>query len=260
MSHQLPSALEHGKELRDKFQQEKALLFLDFDGTLAPIVEHHEDAAISEKMRDLVLRLSKVYPAAVVSGRGMKDVSQRVNIPELYYAGSHGFEISGPGNFLKENDEAQKVLPTFDEIEPLLHEELSDIAGVDFERKKFTLAIHYRKVKEEMTDEVHDRVAASLKDYPDLKKADGKKVIEIRPSIDWHKGKAVEFLKEQLGEKDQNYSVYIGDDVTDEDAFKYVQNGLGILVGDHGHQTSADYSLKNIDEVEQFFRLLLEKQ
>ncbi|MDT0643860.1 trehalose-phosphatase [Zunongwangia sp. F363] len=258
MSHQLPSALEHGKELREKFNQIKPLLFLDFDGTLAPIVEHHEDAAISAEMRDLVLRLSKKYPTAVVSGRGMKDVSQRVNIPELYYAGSHGFEISGPGNFLKENDEAQKVLPQFDEIETSLRKELKDINGVDFERKKFTLAIHYRQVKEEMTDEVHQRVATVLKKYPELKKADGKKVIEIRPSIDWHKGKAVEFLKTQLGEKDQDYSVYIGDDVTDEDAFKYVQHGLGILVGDHGHETSADYALKDLDEVKQFFELLLQ--
>ncbi|WP_373058408.1 trehalose-phosphatase [Zunongwangia sp. H14] len=257
MSHQLPSALEHEKELREKFNKIKPLFFLDFDGTLAPIVEHHEDAAISEEMRELVLQLSKKYPTAVVSGRGMKDVSQRVNLPQLYYAGSHGFEISGPGNFLKENDEAQKVLPKFDEIEPLLREELKDIRGVDFERKKFTLAIHYRQVKEEMADEVHHRVATVLKSYPDLKKADGKKVIEIRPSIDWHKGKAVEFLKTQLGEKDQDYSVYIGDDVTDEDAFKYVKHGLGILVGDHGHETSADYALKDLDEVKQFFELLL---
>ncbi|MDT0645836.1 trehalose-phosphatase [Zunongwangia sp. F260] len=259
MANHLPSALKNAEELKKEFRDKKALLFLDFDGTLAPIVENHEDAAISEEMRDLVQQLSKVYPTAVVSGRGMKDVNQRVNLPELYYAGSHGFEISGPGNFLKENDEAQKVLPIFDKIQPILKQKLKDINGVDFERKKFTLAIHYRKVDENFTSEVHTRVSEVLKDYPELLKADGKKVIEVRPAIDWHKGKAVEFLKEQLGEKDQKFSVYIGDDVTDEDAFKYVDNGLGILVGDHGNKTYADYSLENIDEVKEFFQLLLKQ-
>ncbi|MDT0650213.1 trehalose-phosphatase [Autumnicola edwardsiae] len=259
MANELPSALKNAAELKEKFRVNKPLLFLDFDGTLAPIVEKHEDAAISEEMRDLVNKLSRVYPTAVVSGRGMKDVSQRVKLPELYYAGSHGFEISGPGNFLKENDEAQKVLPIFDKIEPVLREKLKDINGVDFERKKFTLAIHYRQVNESQVSEVHHRVSEILKDYRELLKADGKKVIEIRPAIDWHKGKAVEFLKQQLGEKDQNFSVYIGDDVTDEDAFEYVEDGLGILVGDHGNKTYADYSLENIDEVKEFFKLLLEK-
>ncbi|MDT0688084.1 trehalose-phosphatase [Autumnicola psychrophila] len=259
MANQLPSALKKAEELKKEFSDKKALLFLDFDGTLAPIVENHEDAAISEEMRDLVQQLSKVYPTAVVSGRGMKDVNQRVNLPELYYAGSHGFEISGPNNFLKENDEAQKVLPIFDKIEPILKEKLKDINGVDFERKKFTLAIHYRKVDENRTSEVHTRVSEVLKDYPQLLKADGKKVIEVRPAIDWHKGKAVEFLKEHLGEKNQKFSVYIGDDVTDEDAFKYVDNGIGILVSEHGNKTYADYSLENIDEVKEFFQLLLKK-
>ncbi|MDT0691098.1 trehalose-phosphatase [Salegentibacter sp. F188] len=257
MANQLPSALKNVEELKEKFRVKKPLLFLDFDGTLAPIVEKHEDAAISEEMRDLVKQLSQVHPTAVVSGRGMKDVSQRVNLPELYYAGSHGFEISGPRNFIKENDEAQKVLPIFDKIEPILKEKLQDIKGVDFERKKFTLAIHYRQVDESRAPEVHNRVSEILKDYPELLKADGKKVIEIRPAIDWHKGKAVEFLKLQLGEKDQNFSVYIGDDVTDEDAFKYIDDGLGILVGDHGNKTYADYSLEDLDEVKEFFKLLL---
>lgn len=255
---ELPSALENFSEVKDRFRNKTPLIFLDFDGTLAPIVEHHADAAIPTEMRDLVEQLSKKYPLAVVSGRGLADVSRKMNLPQLYYAGSHGFEISGPNGYSKDHEEAEKVLPVFEEIEPLLRDKLKDIPGVDFERKKFTLAVHYRQVAADREGEVHSVVLDTVKDYPELSKAEGKKVIEIRPAIDWHKGKAVEFLKSQLSKEKDAFSVYVGDDVTDEDAFKYVNNGLGILVGEHSKKTYADYGLEDIEEVKDLFRKLLE--
>lgn len=254
----LPSALEKFSEIRDRFRQSPPLLFLDFDGTLAPIVEHHDDAAISEEMRSLVKKLSLKFPVAVVSGRGLADVRKRVDLPNLFYAGSHGFEISGPDGFSRDNEEAVKVLPVFDELEPMLREKLTGVPGVDYERKKFTLAVHYRQVPPEQEEKVHSTIAETLKKYPEVIKADGKKVIEIRPAIDWHKGKAVEFLKEVLSEQENPFSVYVGDDVTDEDAFEYVKNGWGILVGEHGRETYADYSLENIEEVKELFSRFLE--
>ena len=254
---ELPSALENFSKIKEEHLQNRPLLFLDFDGTLAPIVEHHADAAISEEMRELVKELAEIYQVAIISGRGMADVKQRVNLPDLYYAGSHGYEISGPNNFLKENEEAQKVLPLFDEIEPILRKELQKVKGVDFERKKFTLAIHYRQVKPEHEQEVHDEVNKVLRDYPKLNGAGGKKVIEIRPDIDWHKGKAVEFLKRELSEEENHFSIYVGDDVTDEDAFREVDHGLGILVGEHSQDTFADYSLQDLEEVEIFIKELI---
>lgn len=253
----LPSALKCFGELSDIFKKEQPMLFLDFDGTLSPIVEHHKDARISEEMRELVFELSQKYQVAVVSGRGLADVRERVALPEIYYAGSHGYEISGPNGFSKDHEDAVKVMPVFEEIEPILKERLKDIAGVDFERKKFTLAIHYRQVSAEQEPKVHKLVSEVLKDHPEVLPAGGKKVIEIRPAIDWHKGKAVEFLKKQLNPDKDPLSVYVGDDVTDEDAFKFVNHGLGILVGEHGQDTYADYHLENIHQVEQFFRKLL---
>lgn len=253
----LPSALKHFPEIKEKYLQNKPLLFLDFDGTLAPIVEHHADAAISAEMRDLVRELAKTYPVAVVSGRGMADVKQRVDLPLLYYAGSHGYEISGPNEFLQENEEAKEVLPLFEEIERILKEQLENIEGVDFERKKFTLAIHYRQVEQQKEQEVHNIVDEVLEDFPKLTGAGGKKVIEIRPNIDWHKGKAVEFLKKELSEEIDPFSIYVGDDVTDEDAFMEVNNGLGILVGDHGRESYADFGLEDLEEVKIFFQKLI---
>lgn len=253
----LPSALEKFPGIKETYLKNKPLLFLDFDGTLAPIVEHHADAAISKEMRELVRGLAEIYPVAVISGRGMADVKQRVDLPGLFYAGSHGYEISGPNNFLKENEEAQKVLPLFDEVEAILREQLKNVKGVDFERKKFTLAVHYRQVKPELEQEVHDKVNRTIKDYPELIGAGGKKVIEIRPNIDWHKGKAVEFLKHELSNEKHPFSIYVGDDVTDEDAFREVEHGLGILVGEHSQLTFADYSLRDLEEVEYFFKELI---
>ncbi|UJH92333.1 trehalose-phosphatase [Antarcticibacterium sp. 1MA-6-2] len=254
---QLPSALNNFSELTSRFGDSLPLIFLDFDGTLAPIVEHHADAAITSEMRELVKKLSQKFPLAVVSGRGLADVSRKMNLPELYYAGSHGFEISGPNNFSKDHQDAEKVLPIFEEIEPMLKDRLEGISGVEFERKKFTLAVHYRKVRGQEENEVHKIVLDTVKRYPEITKAEGKKVIEIRPSIDWHKGKAVEFLKTELSRENNAFSIYVGDDVTDEDAFKYVKNNLGILVGEHGIKTYADYKVEDIDEVKLLFEKLL---
>ena len=255
----LPSALKCFGKLSEIFKKEHPLLFLDFDGTLSPIVEHHEDASISAEMRELVNELSKKYPVAVVSGRGLADVRERVALPQIYYAGSHGYEISGPNGFSRDHEDAVKVIPVFDKIDPVLRERLKHIPGVDFERKKFTLAIHYRQVAAGQAPQVQEIVSKVLKEHPEVLPAGGKKVIEIRPAIDWHKGKAVEFLKQELSKEKDPLSVYVGDDVTDEDAFKYVSNGIGILVGNHGQDTYADYHLENIHQVEQFFKKLLER-
>lgn len=255
---ELPSAIANFSEVTASFRKAVPLLFLDFDGTLAPIVEHHEDAAISDEMRELVKKLSVKFPLAVVSGRGLADVKKRVALPKLYYAGSHGFEISGPNGFSKDHEEAVKILPVLEELEPLLRKKLSDIPGVDFERKKFTLAVHYRQVQEELEKQVLERVKETLREYQQVTAAGGKKVIEIRPSIDWHKGKAVEFLKRELSEENNPASVYVGDDVTDEDAFEHVSNGLGILVGEHSQKTYADYSVADLEEVKILFKMLLD--
>ncbi|WBL22800.1 trehalose-phosphatase [Zunongwangia sp. HRR-M8] len=253
----LPSAIENLEVLKEKFSTNKPLIFLDFDGTLAPIVENHEDAGMDNETKEIVKQLSENYAIAVVSGRGLSDVRNKVGLKDIYYAGSHGFEIAGPKNFEKDNEEAQKMLPVFDKVEEKLQEKLSAIKGVRFERKKFTLAIHYRQVSEEKISEFHSIIENVVSNYSNLHKGDGKKVVEIKPNIDWHKGKAVNFLRKELSTATNPFSIYLGDDTTDEDAFREMENGYGILVGEHGNDSYADYRVENITEVKRFLKELL---
>jgi len=256
---QLPLALTAFGEIVDELEGKKLLLLLDFDGTLAPIVSYHDDAAISDSLRTLVKSLAKISTTAIISGRGMADVRKRVAVEGIYYAGSHGFEISGPGGFSREQEDARQSLPALRSLEKQLRQELKDISGVGFENKKFSLAIHYRQVADKQQQEVIDRVEAALHNFPKLKKGEGKKVIEVQPAVDWDKGKAVQLLIEELSARgDHPYSLYIGDDITDENAFRALRRheGMGILVGDHGRSTQAEYRLENVDEVASFLERL----
>ena len=100
-----------------------------------------------------------------------------------------------------------------------------------------------------------------IKNNPGFKTGEGKKIIEIKPDVDWHKGKAVNWILEKLGaaDKDKFVPIYVGDDITDEDAFTAIKDsGIGILVGYHGNSTDAKYRLKNVYQVRVFLQKLAE--
>ncbi|NJO03426.1 MAG: trehalose-phosphatase [Bacteroidia bacterium] len=259
---QLPYALDHLSEISNRRVGKNPALFLDFDGTLSPIVENHEDAELAEGMADLLDRLtSQPFLVSIVSGRGLADVKKRVGREGLYYAGSHGFEIEGPQGLQKQQDEAADSLPEIEQAETELKEKLKKIEGVRFERKKFSVAIHYRKVAENRVAEVEDTIKKVVQDKNKIQMGFGKKIIELTPNLDWHKGRAVNWLLQTLTHSDQKVlPIYIGDDITDENAFRSLQGlGLGFLVGTHGQNTYADYALRDIEEVKQFLEFLIAK-
>ncbi len=216
----------------------RMLVALDFDGTLSPIVERPEDAAlldeVAEPLRRLVGRSDTV--AAIVSGRGLADVRSRVARPELFYAGNHGFEIEGPG-VDRIHPAAREARPGLESAIAGLNEALSDEPGVQVEDKRWTLSIHYRRATR---DGAEDRVRAAVLEHcrrPGLRVTEGKKVFEVRPDVEWHKGKATEFLldvvSKESGGGHELPAIFIGDDRTDEDAFAVVrERGGGIVVGD----------------------------
>ncbi|KAK9162796.1 hypothetical protein Syun_003698 [Stephania yunnanensis] len=213
-----PSALNMFEQITSASKGKQIVLFLDYDGTLSPIVEDPDRAFMSEGMRRAVKNVARYFPTAIVSGRCRDKVYSFVRLTELYYAGSHGMDIKGPSKSSK-NKKVYKVLV----------ERTKSIPGAKVENNKFCASVHFRCVDEkvEFTQKqswspLANQVKSVLKEYPKLRVTQGRKVLEIRPTIKWDKGKALEFLLESLGFANSNnvLPLYIGDDRTDEDAFK----------------------------------------
>jgi trehalose-phosphatase len=248
----IPSALEHVQEIAGR--SGGVAVFLDYDGTLTPIVSQPENAWLSNSMRQTLRELAARAPVAILSGRDLDDVRRRVDVDSIVYGGSHGFDIAGPGGLRRQI--ATEFLPNLDMAEKELHEALDGIPGARVERKLFSIASHYRNVKENDVPALERAVRAVTARHPELRRIDGKKVYELLPDIAWDKGKAVIWLLETLGLDRQNVRpVYIGDDRTDEDAFRALhQSGIGILVSEQSQPAAASYSLKDPAEVERFLR------
>src|SRR5438034_2802483 len=250
----IPSALEHVQEIARS--GDRIAVFLDYDGTLTPIVSHPEDAWLSDSMRQTLRSLAARVPVAILSGRDLDDVRGRVHVDGIVYAGSHGFDIAGAGGLRRELGAA--YLSVLHTAETELREALDEIPGAQLERKHFSVAAHYRNVNENDASRVALAVDAVAARHRELRRIDGKKVYELVPRIEWDKGKAVIWLLEALGLESGNVRpIYIGDDSTDEDAFRALeQSGIGILVSEQSQPTAARYSVKNPFEVERFLRVL----
>ncbi|PYI71013.1 MAG: trehalose-phosphatase [Verrucomicrobia bacterium] len=251
----IPSALEHVHEIAE--YSDRIAVFLDYDGTLTPIVSHPQDAWLPDSMRQTLRSLAARVPVAILSGRDLDDVRGRVLVDGIVYAGSHGFDIAGAGGLRRELGAA--CLSVLDEAETELREELDEIPGAQLERKHLSVAAHYRNVKQNDAFRVAlamDEVAAR---HRELRRIDGKKVYELLPDIDWNKGKAVLWLLETLGLERRNVlPIYIGDDRTDEDAFRAIEKrGVAILVSEQPQITAASYWLNNPEDVERFLRELI---
>jgi trehalose 6-phosphate phosphatase len=253
---EVPPALERLHEIVAR-QVRRLAVFLDYDGTLTPIVAQPEKAVLSDSTRPMVRTLATHMPVAILSGRDLDDIRRRVGIDEIVYAGSHGFDIAGPRGLRKEV--ATEFLPILDAAEKELGEKLTRIPGVLLERKRFSIAAHYRQADQSSVVKVKQAVDEIAARHRELRRIAGKKVYELRPDIDWHKGRAVIWLLETLGlAQPEVLPLYIGDDLTDEGAFRAVrQSGVGIVVREEPRSTAARYALKNSAEVERFLRELV---
>jgi trehalose 6-phosphate phosphatase len=244
------------------------LILTDFDGTLAPIVERPELASLPENSRLLLKRLSGIrnVTVGVISGRALPDLKNVVNIEGLIYAGNHGFEIEGPElNFV--NPIADEIRPIFRVVCRILGMALGSSKGVFVEDKGITLSVHYRQAEQTTAEEIRQIVESSLRGLclsGLLRITSGKKVLELRPAVPWDKGKAIRLLMKRYGKGGRRSGlmpIYLGDDLTDEDAFKVIANygrGVSIHVGEKPLESAADYYLKSTSEVPLFLSELVE--
>lgn len=245
------------------------LLLLDYDGTLTPIVERPELADLPQGVRRLLRALARQrrLALAIISGRALVDIKEKVGIRGIIYAGNHGLEIEGPGiSFI--SPLAEEFKPVLRQMHHVLSQALGAIKGVRVEDKGLTLSVHYRQVAADESAEVKDvfdRVAGGAAAMGKIRITSGKKVYEIRPALAWDKGKVVKILMEKCGgggRKSGLLPIYIGDDLTDEDAFKAIEDygsGISVFVGETTSPSSARYFLESPDEVARFLSLLLEE-
>jgi trehalose 6-phosphate phosphatase len=241
------------------------LLLSDYDGTLTPIVDKPELAVFPQEIKKLLRKLTKNhrYTIGIISGRALGDLKSKVGLEGIIYAGNHGLEIEGFGSSFLEPI-AEEMRPFLQMLNQALSATFRGIRGVFVEDKGLTLSIHYRSVNhsdEMIVKNTFRKMTDPLHVTGRIKVTQGKKVYEIRPPVDWHKGKAIAWLMAKFREvrgRGGALPIYLGDDLTDEDGFKVIErsNGISILVGEESLQSAARYFLKSPEEVAQFLKML----
>ncbi len=236
----------------------KYLVCLDFDGTLCPIAPKPALAKLSNECRNKLASIAKAphIGLAIISGRRLCDLKKKVALRGIHYAGNHGFEIEGPGiKYL--HPKAAAARPAIKKIFVQLKNELKGIKGVLIEDKDISLSLHYRLVKPGEIKKVKRIFTRAIQPYLNaVKVTAGKKVLELQPAVNWDKGKTVRWLMHKLCKGKKTIPVYIGDDLTDEDAFAALKdNGITLRVG-RSKNTRAQRCLKNINAVYKFLESL----
>nr|WP_237723989.1 trehalose-phosphatase [Rhodococcus sp. DK17] len=229
---EIPDALTSRHELTALLRVRRPAVFLDFDGTLAEIVSDPSEAVLIDGVAAELARLTRECPVAVISGRDLADVQARVGMAEIWYAGSHGFELAGPQGQHYQNPDALAAAPALARATRALADRLGDVPGVVVEPKKFTVAVHYRNVAADRIDEVVATAGdVATSGAVHLRVTGGRKVVELRPDVEWDKGRALNWVLEHIDDARSLLPIYIGDDLTDEDAFDAVtETGVGIVV------------------------------
>lgn len=258
---------EYWNKLKGDFARKYVVLFLDYDGTLTPIVETPDKAVLPSENRRLLERIIKNHlrKIAIISGRALKDIKKKVDIPGIVYVGNHGLEIEGP-KIKFESPVSLRYKRILEHIKTDLRFKLSAIKGAFIEDKGLSLTIHYRLADRDQIPKIKTILYETTTLYAirdKIKIKLGKKVFEIRPAVEWDKGKVVLWLLARwefvLLDKDI-LPVYLGDDVTDEDAFKVLRNkGISIFVGEP-KKSNAQYYLKNTQEVKYFLNRIAQLQ
>jgi trehalose-phosphatase len=248
---------ESQPELRECIAQaSRVLLCLDLGGTIAPLVEHPDDVYITRQMRQAVAALTAKgrVTVAIISGRNRAYLQELLQLPNVFYVGNHGLEISGPGVLFIEPTAASCSVALRD-LAVALQKKLQSVAGVLVEYKGLTLSVHYRMAAPEEHEHVRQVVHGTLAkaNHPFVLKT-GPMVYEIRPRVYWNKGSAVGWIQEQLAQPNA-LVIYLGDDASDEDAFATLPDAITIKVG-ATPDTAAHYHVDSLAEVQAFLEWL----
>ena len=237
------------------------LLLLDFDGTLTEFNPDPEAVQLPDARRDILLDLAEApdLTLGIVSGRRLDDVRSRTRLPaRVWYSRLHGLEIEGPGVRFMHPD-AEKALTVLRQLAPVLASDLSALPGVFLEDKKLSLVAHFREASSEDAGRVPGIIDRHTRPYLDsglFRLMHGACMLELLPNIDWNKGSAVRWIHERVASNHETATVYVGDDVTDQDAFAAVL-GYGFSVAASRRAKGADVQVDGPAEVEALLRRLV---
>lgn len=244
------------KRLEQSLSRVKTVyLFCDLDGTLARIARRPDLVRLGKKNHKLLQNLAsnKKFEIAVISGRSNDQLKRIVNVDGIYYAGNHGFEISGPRLNFK-HPEAVKMEKFLKAMANELKFKLESIPGVIVEDKGLTVSVHYRIVKPSQREEVVHIVKGIVAKYKALRLTTGKMIVEVRPRVRWNKGLAALKILRTL--RKRGAVIFIGDDITDEDAFRSLAGHITIKVMHKRAKTKARYYLRSVGDVWRFINVL----
>jgi trehalose 6-phosphate phosphatase len=226
-----------------RLAHERTLCAFDFDGTLAPIADHPDQAWLRKRTRDLLRRVASLYPCIVVSGRDRASVLKKLNgVRGAGVLGNHGAESAGiPGS--RKDVERWKTA---------LEHELDPLPGTWIEEKEFSLAVHYRLCSRKA--EAQRRILAATGKLENVRVFGGKDVVNVMGKSAPHKGDALAAERDRL---QCNWVLYLGDDENDEDAFALAGNIIPVRIGRKQH-THARYYLRTQKEIDDLLELLVQ--
>ncbi|MEE6139205.1 trehalose-phosphatase [Mycobacterium sp. 050128] len=251
----LPDAVESYGQVIGVLSAREPVLFIDYDGTLSPIVADPGAATLVDGAAEALESLASQCPVAILSGRDLADIRARVPVPGIWYAGSHGFELTEPDGTYHRNEAAAAAVDVLEGAAAELGKSLAEIPGVRVEHKRFAVAVHYREVAPEHIGAIIS-ATHKLGQRDGLRVTNGRMLVELRPDIDWDKGTTLAWIRDRIDATGSLLPIYIGDDLSDEDAFDAVQfDGIGIVVRhdeDGDRKTAARFALQSPDEVREF--------
>jgi trehalose-phosphatase len=243
----------------DIYNAKDLAVFLDFDGTISPIVPLPENAYLSEDNRNNLLKISKIWPVAIITGRDPETIKEKIGLEKISYGASHGleWEIFGESGELKIEKNVFKKIDHIREKILLLKNDYKDLIVED---KKFSFAFHYQLLNDDQKVLVKEKAEKILSDFfkdEDLRIFRDRETVEILPNLNFNKGdiskKILDIIEKKTGKI--FLPIYIGDTSTDEDAFKIFRDGITIKVGYSGN-SCAEYFFKDRNDVDVFVRWL----
>ncbi len=205
---------------------EKVIIFFDFDLTLSPLRNNPEKALLPKKTKQLLRALSFNVPVGIISGRSLDDVMKRVDLPDIMYAGSHGMEWFFNGKRYAPNVSLPQAFVQMQKEFLWLSSQYPKSTFI--EEKRYSIVFHYRKAPKKMMKIIESHL--SQLPIHDVHVYWDKKTFEVMPFSHWNKGDVCLFLLQSVGMKDV-LPIYVGDSLTDEDAFRALSYGITIRVG-----------------------------